>query len=75
MYSFDELVLILMSEVMNLDEIDRLERTYGEQDGLEGFDVRGKSRLWLPLDDHSLDEYERLYQNKQLLSSFKKWLK
>ena len=75
MYSFDELVLILMSEVMNLDEIDRLERTYGEQDGLEGFDVRGKSRLWLPLDERSLDEYERLYQNKQLLSSFKKWLK
>ncbi len=75
MYSFDELVLILMSEVMNIKEIDRLERTYGDQDGLEGFDVRGKSRLWLPLDEDSLDEYERLYQNKQLLPSLRKWIK
>lgn len=75
MLSVEELVLILMSQAMEIEEIDHIERTYGDQDGLQGFDERGKAVLWLPLDDDSLDEYEHLYETKQLSASLRKWIK
>ncbi len=75
MLSVDELVEILMTEIMEIEEIDHLERTYGDQDGLEGFSEKNKSILWVPLDDDSLDEYEYLLENNQLQTALRKWLR
>lgn len=75
MLSEEKIIEILMTQTMEIEAIDRLERTYGIQDGLEGFDENGKSILWLPLDEDSLDQYEYLIENKSLEASLLKWIK